>query len=131
VVLLESAALMTLAWFIVPGDRRWFVPASLVVCLVAASWPQLTLVRYQIGEHYLVVHRLTGRVDLMDARARDGWLHPTPLPGPPVRHFEHRPPSLAADSVVAATPARGADRQHAPRKALTTRASRILEALAC
>jgi hypothetical protein len=66
-----------LAWLLVPGDRRWFVPASLLV--VAAGFFLLFFgtVRYPLGDgSEIMVHRLTGAVDILPPnRVRTNPLH--------------------------------------------------------
>jgi len=83
---------LALAWLVVPGDRRWFVPASLVLATAAFFWPMFATVRYPLGDgSEILVGRLTGRVDMLPPnRFRtttdwyrlhpEGWVRLTPSP---------------------------------------------------
>ena len=78
-IFVPSFALVTvaLAWLVVPGDRRWFVPASLLVLVPAFLWPFYATVRYPLGDgSEISVHRLTGAVDILPPnRVRTNPLH--------------------------------------------------------
>jgi len=96
-----------LAWFIVPGDRRWFVPASLLLLAAWHIWPRPS-VQYVIGDRQIIVHRLTGKVDV--AVRGEGWRPATPVPPLPTLEYlgitgprnPPRHPLAAADTFAAA-----------------------------
>lgn len=55
-----------LAWLVVPGDRRWFVPVSLVLAAAAFFWPLFRTFRYQLGDgSSIAVNRLTGEAQVL------------------------------------------------------------------
>jgi hypothetical protein len=61
---LIGLSLLALAWFIVPGDRRWFIPATIAAAFAVVIWPRAVVV-YDLPTHdKIIVNRLTGRVEL-------------------------------------------------------------------
>ena len=113
-----------LAWLVVPGDRRWFVPGSLLVVAAGFFWPLATRVKYQLGDgSQLVVNRLTGAVDMLPPnRVRtnplvgwyrlhpSGWVRLTPVPRPSlllylgITRSSSPPRAVASDSAAFAIP---------------------------
>ena len=97
-VLMPLLALVAvaLAWLVVPGDRRWFVPASLLVVVAGFFWPLYASVRYRLADgSQLMVRRLTGEVVMLPPNKvrtdrflewyrlhPDGWVRLTPIPRP-------------------------------------------------
>ena len=97
-VLMPLLALVAvaLAWLVVPGDRRWFVPASLLVVVAGFFWPLYASVRYQLADgSQLMVRRLTGEVVMLPPNKvrtdrflewrrlhPTGWVRLTPIPRP-------------------------------------------------
>jgi hypothetical protein len=64
-MIVATILLVGLAWFIVPMDRRWFVPLTVLAGFWFWVWPRPT-VMYDIngGRQKIIVHRLTGHVEL-------------------------------------------------------------------
>jgi hypothetical protein len=107
---LIGLSLVALAWFIVPGDRRWFIPATVLATLAVAIWPT-TLVVYDLPNHSkIIVHRITGRVELTGQAPDPVPLTPHPTPLGYFLEGLHATRTPAADTVMAAVPAPREDR---------------------
>jgi hypothetical protein len=122
-IFVPSIALVgvALAWLLVPGDRRWFVPASLVVVAAGFVWPFFAGVRYQLGDgSQLMVQRLTGAVQVLPPNRErtstdwyrfhpNGWVALTPILRPSLLGYlglsrPKRTRTVAADTFAVVVP---------------------------